>query len=248
MPLRAVIFDFDGVIANSEPLHLRAYQEVLAEIGVTLTSADYYARYLGYDDVGMFKAVASDRDQRLDDGELFKLITAKSERLDVWLGGADVVVPDAIDCVRRLAAALPLAIASGALLKEIEMILERVGLRDCFHAIVSADAGVRSKPAPDPYLRAVELLEASKHLEPRTKHQKPNTKHQAPSTQDRSLSCYVAIEDSRWGIESALAAGLHCVAVTQTYDQGELGHADLVVPNLSALTLDMLRDLCDRDR
>ena len=247
MPLRAVIFDFDGVIANSEPLHLRAYQEVLAEIDITLTSADYYARYLGYNDVGVFKAVASDRGQGLDDGELCKLITAKSERLEALLGGADVIVPDAIDCVRRLAAALPLAIASGALLKEIEMILKWVGLRDCFHAIVSADAGIRSKPAPDPYLRAVELLEASKNLEPRTKHQKPSTRHQTPSIKHRSLSCYVAIEDSRWGIESALAAGLRCVAVTQTYDPDELRQADLVVPNLSGLTLEMLRDLCDKD-
>ena len=241
MPLRAVIFDFDGVIANSEPLHLRAYQEVLAEIGITLTSADYYAQYLGYDDVGVFKAVTGDRDQELNDEELRELITAKSERFGLLLNSADVIVPDAVACVRGLAAELPLAIASGALLKEIEAIVARAGLRDCFRAIVSADAGVRSKPAPDPYLRAVELLEAHTSDRPQ------RTSHSAPRAQQRARSCYVAIEDSRWGIESAQAAGLCCVAVAQTYGPDELARADLVVPNLSAVTVDVLRGLCGRD-
>ena len=240
MSLKAVIFDFDGVIANSEPLHLRAYQEVLTRIGITLTATDYYARYLGYDDYGVFEALGSERGGTPSGNVLGELIAEKSRRFQVLLGSSDVIFPGAAECVRRFAAEVPLAIASGAWLTEIEAILERAGLRDCFAAIVSADDEIRSKPAPDPYLRAVELLELdpSQNLEPST------TRH-AP--RNRSLSCYVAVEDSRWGLDSARAAGLRCVAVAQTYRPEELEGADLVVPNLSALTLDALRDLCGRD-
>ena len=242
MSLKAVIFDFDGVIANSEPLHLRAYQEVLTRIGITLTATDYYARYLGYDDCGVFEALGSERGGTPSGNALGELIAEKSRRFQVLLGSSDVIFPGAAECVRRLAAEVPLAIASGAWLTEIEAILERAGLRDCFAAIVSADDEIPSKPSPDPYLRAVELLELdpSQDLEPRTT-------RQAPSTRNRSLSCYVAVEDSRWGLDSARAAGLRCVAVAQTYRPEELDVADLVVPNLSALTLDTLRDLCGRD-
>ena len=240
MSPKAVIFDFDGVIANSERLHLRAYQEVLTRIGITLTATDYYARYLGYDDYGVFEALGSERGGTPSGNVLGELIAEKSRRFQVLLGSSDVIFPGAAECVRRLAAEVPLAIASGAWLTEIEAILERAGLRDCFAAIVSADDELRSKPAPDPYLRAVELLELdpSQNLEPST------TRH-AP--RNRSLSCYVAVEDSRWGLDSARAAGLRCVAVAQTYRPEELEGADLVVPNLSALTLDTLRDLCGRD-
>ena len=241
MSLKAVIFDFDGVIANSEPLHLRAYQEVLTRIGITLTATDYYARYLGYDDCGVFEALGSERGETPRGKALGELIAEKSRRFQVLLGSSNVIFPGAAECVRRLAAEVPLAIASGAWLTEIEAVLERAGLRDCFAAIVSADDEIPSKPAPDPYLRAVELLglDPSQKLEPRTRH--------APRTRNPSLSCYVAVEDSRWGLASARAAGLRCVAVAQTYRPEELDSADLVVPNLSALTLDALRDLCGRD-
>ncbi len=242
MSLKAVIFDFDGVIANSEPLHLRAYQEVLTRIGITLTATDYYARYLGYDDCGVFEALASERGGTPSGNALGELIAEKSRRFEALLHSSDVIFPGAADCVRRLAAEVPLAIASGAWLTEIEAILEGAGLRDCFAAIVSADEDIRSKPAPDPYLRAVELLE----LDPSQKLE-PSTTRQAPRTRNRSLSCYVAVEDSPWGLDSARAAGLRCVAVAQTYRPEKLDGADLVVPNLSALTVDALRDLCGRD-
>jgi sugar-phosphatase len=123
---------------------------------------------------------------------------------------------------------VPIAIASGALSHEIEDVLDRTGLRSCFAAIVGADHTERSKPAPDPYIEAFARLQvsASRALLPgRT----------------------VAIEDSRWGLESARAAGLRCVAVTNTYSASELdAHADLVVPGLSAMRLDVLDELCGR--
>ena len=87
MPLRAIIFDFDGVIANSEPLHLRAYQDVLASEGLTLDEAEYYARYLGHDDAGAFKAFGADRGRVWTAGELERLIVRKAQRLEVTRAG-----------------------------------------------------------------------------------------------------------------------------------------------------------------
>ena len=241
MSLRAVIFDFDGVIANSEPFHLRSYQEVLANAGITLTSTNYYDRYLGYDDVGVFRMVMRDLNRELDDEDLREFIVEKYERFNVLINNENTIIPEAVTCVRHLAKELPLAIASGALLKEIEPIIKKAGIQDCFKTIVSADAGIPSKPAPDPYLRAVELLEThrSKRFE--------QTSHTESRTQQSINSHYVAIEDSHWGIESAISAGLRCVAVTQTYGPTQLGRADLIVPDLSVLTVAMLRDLCRRN-
>ena len=65
-PLQAIVFDFDGVIANSEPLHLLAFQQTLAEDGMELSASDYYTRYLGYDDVGMFEALGRDRGMSME--------------------------------------------------------------------------------------------------------------------------------------------------------------------------------------
>ena len=93
------------------------------------------------------------------------------------------IVPDAVACVRGLAAELPLAIASGALLKEIEAIVARAGLRDCFRAIVSADAGVRSKPAPRPV--------SARRGAPRGPHVGQTPTHVTLRTQSSATSAFV---------------------------------------------------------
>ncbi len=147
-PLRGVVFDFDGVIADTEPLHLGAYQDVLADTSMTLETQDYYDRYLGYDDVGVFTALSRDQRVPLDDETLKRLIDAKGQRFDARVRGSSVLFPGAASCVSRLAEVLPLAIASGALHHEIEAILTSADLRRHFRAIVAADDVARSKPAP----------------------------------------------------------------------------------------------------
>jgi HAD superfamily hydrolase (TIGR01509 family) len=224
--LAAVVFDFDGVIADSEPLHLRTYQEVLGEFDLTLDPRDYYERYLGFDDAGVFRALAEDRGLRFTAQTLDALIARKAERLQALLGGAEALFPGAADCVRRCATAVPLAIASGALRPEIEHVLGAAGLRACFRAIVASGDTAKSKPAPDPYLRAVALLEADRSIRPAV-----------------NGAGSVAIEDSRWGIESAHAAGLRCIAVTHTYPPEGLRQADLIVRSLGEVTVEGLRRL-----
>jgi beta-phosphoglucomutase len=216
--IAAVVFDFDGVIADSEPLHLRALQEVIAPLGITLERAEYYSRYLGYDDVGAFRAIAADRGVALDDAGIRGLIAGKSKVYQSLLAGGGVLYSGAAACVERMAASLPLGIASGALRHEIEAILRAGSLDRYFRFIVSSGDTAAGKPAPDPYLRAAAL-------------------HGVPA------SACVAIEDSRWGIESARAAGMKCVGITHTYPASELAAADAIVDRLEALTPDFVRSI-----
>jgi HAD superfamily hydrolase (TIGR01509 family) len=226
MPLRAIVFDFDGVIANSEPLHFRGYRDTLAEVGIPLAEADYYAHYLGFDDVGAFEAIGRTHGAAWNDARIRALVARKAVRLEELERDVSVLFPGAADAVRRAAAAVPIAIASGARGEEIRRVLIREGLIACFTVIVAAEDTPASKPAPDPYLRALALLgSAGGHrLTPE--------------------DC-VAIEDSHWGLESARAAGLRTVAVTNTYTAETLT-ADLTIRSLEVMDLDLLTRLCPR--
>jgi beta-phosphoglucomutase len=219
--LQAIVFDFDGVIADSEPLHLRAFQQTLAEGRIELSGRDYYSRYLGYDDVGLLQALAADRGIPMSDRD----ITALVARLQELMRTDHVLFPGALDFIRAAAAAVPIAIASGALKHEIEEIIDAAGISHLFGAIVASGDTPQSKPSPAPYLLAFERLchASGRDLDPR-----------------RS----VAIEDSRWGLESARRAGLRCVGVTNSYPAAELDGAELIVDGLSALTLAALDELC----
>src|SRR3954468_16795840 len=160
--LRAIVFDFDGVIANSEPLHYRAYRDVLAEQGITLTEADYYAEYLGFDDVGAFVAVGARHAIAWSATQITDLVARKAVLLEALERDTSVLFPGAADAIRRASAALPIAIASGARGEEIRRVLDGAGLTACFAGIVAAEATPVSKPAPDPYLRALAMLRATR--------------------------------------------------------------------------------------
>jgi len=224
--LHAIVFDFDGVIADSERLHLRSYQEILAPQGIKISTEDYLQKYLGYDDVGVFKAVGRDYDVAMDAQRVSELIAAKGEKYESLAAAGEMLFPGAADFIRAAAARVPIAIASGALTHEIEEVLERSGLLPLFPVIVGADQTQRSKPHPDPYQTAFNRLRTH-------------------SGRDLVAWRTVAIEDSRWGLVSAREAGLRCVAVATTYSEAEVRpDAELVVAGLHALTLDALDALC----
>ncbi len=224
MSLRAIVFDFDGVLANSEPLHFAAFRDVLASRRVDLAEQDYYARYLGFDDVGVFKAVGADCRIAWSEREVAELVGDKALRLEELERGTSVLFAGAADTIRRAAAVVPIAIASGALGPEIRRVLRHAGLIEQFTAIVAAEDTPASKPAPDPYVRAVALL-----------------REKLSGAPLRASEC-AAIEDSRWGLDSARAAGLRTVAVTSSYDARELQpYADLVIDSIASLNLDDLR-------
>ena len=209
--IAAIVFDFDGVLADSEPLHLRAYQDVLEPLGISLPREEYYASYLGYDDEGAFRAIAAARRWPLDEAQLRELIAAKARVYDEILASGDVFYPGATACIARLAAQFPLGIASGALKHEIETLLAASRLAHHFRFVVASGDTAASKPAPDPYRRAAEL-------------------HGLPPGE-----C-LAIEDSRWGIASAKTAGLWCIGIANTYPVAELLEADAVISSLDEFT------------
>lgn len=222
--IRAVVFDFDGVLANSEPLHFLAFRDIAAREGVTLTEAAYYTRYLGFDDAGAFRAMAADSGVKWDERQVAELIERKAERLEMLECGVSVLFPGARDAIERMSALGPVAIASGALRHEILRVLEREHLNAYFAAVVSAEDTPASKPDPAPYLRAVGLL-ATHWGEPL-----------------EAGEC-VAVEDSRWGLQSARQAGLHTIAVTHSYRADELGEADAIIGHLDMLTRELLKSL-----
>jgi beta-phosphoglucomutase-like phosphatase (HAD superfamily) len=210
----AVIFDFDGVIADSEPLHFRAYREVVASEGVDLSERQYYDRYLGFDDVGSFEAIARDVGIVWDGAKIRDLIERKAELMEALERDVSVLFPGAGAVVRRTASAVPIAIASGALGHEIRRVLDREGLTRYFSVIVAAEDTPVSKPAPDPYLCAVSRLSSSTGfpIEP---------------------SNCLALEDSIQGLQSARRAGLRTVGVAHTYPRKSLiSHADMVISTI----------------
>jgi beta-phosphoglucomutase len=219
--LKAIVFDFDGVIANSEPLHFQGFRDVLAEASIALTESDYYARLLGFDDVGVFQAVGRERGAGWTPADIRSLVARKARRLEELERDVSVLFPGAADAIARAASLVPIAIASGALGAEIRRVLDRERLTSHFTTIVSAEDTPVSKPAPDPYLRAVAQLSSAVG---------------APL----DAGACVAIEDSRWGLESARAAGLRTIGVTSSYSASELAGADLVVSGLAALDIERL--------
>src|SRR4051812_31219974 len=115
MAVKAVVFDFDGVLADSEPLHLKAYQALLEPQGIHLDRTTYCERYLGYDDEGALMKIAEDNGLLLGDEEIEMLVVEKGRVFADLVGRRDVLYAGAADCVRRLASAYPVGIASGAL-------------------------------------------------------------------------------------------------------------------------------------
>ena len=223
--LDAVIFDFDGVIANSEPLHFEAFGRTLADEGFSLTREDYYARYLGFDDVGAFDAVARDAGRPLTPEAIRTLVATKGRHMQSLMHGPEVLFPGAVAFIRACAAEVPVAICSGALRHEIVEILDAAELRAVVPTVVASGDTPESKPSPAPYQLAFARLNSASGGRLRA---------------DRT----VAIEDSRWGLESARGAGLRLVGVTNSYGAEALPGAELVVSGLDTLTLSMLDEVC----
>jgi len=216
--LDALIFDFDGVVVDSEPVHLAAFQEILTLEGITMTHDDYYEKYLGFDDFDCFKAVAADNDMAFTDAKVRQLTAAKTQLvLDAFqtsvraLGGA-------VELIRQAASSgLPMAICSGSLRQEIELASEAIGVRDCFQVIVAAEDVHKGKPDPEGYRLA--LLQLSRYV---------------PDGPEPSKT--VVIEDSPAGIEAAGALGIKVLAVSTSYPASQLTAADRIIESLAEVT------------
>jgi HAD superfamily hydrolase (TIGR01509 family) len=225
--LRAVLFDFDGVLADSEPLHLEMFQKILQEEGISLSREDYYQKYLGLDDRGCFAQVFRNSGRTLGDTQMMDLVRRKNRDFLAHVRGRPFLMPGAAEAVGLLKGRYFLTIVSGALRSEIQAVLEGAGLERAFHAIVAAEDVERGKPDPEGFLSAIRLL---------------NRDFVPPAEILLPAEC-LAIEDSPWGIEAAKSAGVKCLGLTTSYDASRLGGADLVAADLGSVIWDKVEGL-----
>jgi beta-phosphoglucomutase len=210
----AILFDFDGVIVNSEPLHLLAFQEVLRAEKIELPAAEYYDELIGFDDRGAFQHLFKSRKIALEPKDLLRLLTRKGEMtMELILRRQYQPLPGVEEFVRGLWRHYPLAICSGARRGEIEAMLEGVRLRDCFPTIVAAEDVKVGKPDPMGYLLAAKLVgrRIGRELKPG--------------------DCLI-IEDAPSVIQSVRAAGFTVLGVATSYPHEKLAAAHQVVDSL----------------
>lgn len=226
---RAVLFDFNGILVDDEPIHLEMFQRVLAEEGISLTAEDYYARYLGLDDRGCFAAVLAAAGREPTVPRLMRLIARKSSYYQERVHQRGYpFFPGAVELVEEQAAAgRMLGVVTGALRDEVEDGLRQAGLRERFKVLVTAEDVSEGKPDPEGYLRALEALNSVPPFPARLIHP-----HEV-----------LAVEDSPAGLAAAGGAGLTTLGVGHTYPVDRLRSATAVVPRLEGWTLARLEEL-----
>ena len=215
----AVIFDFDGVIADTEPLHFDAFRKVLEPLGIRFTWPEYVEEYMGFDDRDAFREAFRAHGRTLDALRLSVLVDAKSRVFQGILRAGVAAYPGTVAMIESLhASGVPLAICSGALRADIDPVLDRLGIASRFLHVVTADDVRKGKPDPEGYLLAYRKLSLSRP---------------ALSAPGRCL----AIEDTPAGVEAAKRAGLSVLAVTNSHAAEDLFAADYVTGSLAHLRL-----------
>ena len=226
--LRAIIFDFDGIIVNSEPLIVKLTQQMAALEGWTLTEEEYYCDYLALDDRGIVEHLFRTHARTLDRARRDELIEWKTRVYWEAIQDGLPSFPDAVEFVRKVGAQFPLAIASGSLRSEIVHLLDKFGLRDSFAVMVSADDVSHSKPDPETFLKAFEGLSLAAF--------NPSARH----TPLHAAECLV-IEDAAAGVKAAHAAGMKCMAIAHSLSREGLRHADWVFGNFGEVDFEKVR-------
>ena len=214
----AVLFDFDGILVDSEPMHHRAFTEILDPLGMGFPWKEYVEIYLGFDDRDAFREAFRAKGIALDEENLAKLVAAKSRAFQDGIRNGVTAYPGAVPVIESLhAAGRPLALCSGALRSDIDPILAQLGVARCFDVIVSADDVRRSKPDPESYALAFARLS-----------DRYTTLLTVPEKS-------IAVEDTPAGIRSAKGAGLRVLAITNSYGAGELAEADWIADSLESV-------------
>lgn len=238
--LRAVIFDFDGVITDSEILHLHTFNQVLAPYGIEIATRDYYKDYLGLTDFDCFKLLVDKGLLELDVQGIENLIRQKNQTYQELARTEGKIIKGVCDLLQTLKQYnIPMAICSGSLLPEIELILKEAQLESYFEVIVSAEQIRKGKPEPEGFLLTLRKLNEVIGFA-----KEPQNGDSGKSQSPIAGNQCVVVEDSHWGLEAARAAGMHTIAVTNSYDAEQLALAEKVVDNLSQLSINGLQELC----
>ena len=227
--ISAIFFDFNGVIIDDERIHLKAYREVFAAEGISLTDEEYYP-CLGMDDVAFVRAAYQRSNKPLDDETMRRLIKREHELHRQFIKEDLPVSSGVVAFIKEAARHYSLGIVSMAEREEIDHVLNLAHINGQFSVFVTAQPGLKHKPAPDCYLRALEVLNQQRLAE-----------RKLPVLANECL----VIEDAPPGIESARTAGMHTIGVTSTVSASELrsANAEVVTPRLSDWNADAVRHL-----
>jgi HAD superfamily hydrolase (TIGR01509 family) len=225
--LRALLFDFNGVLVNDEPIHLKMMQRALAQEGIELSEADYYERLVGFDDRGCFGALRAGAGERPEPARDMRRVARKAAFYQEAIHRDGYpFFPGACDLVRDAAGAgMTLALVSGALREEVEQALRQERLRTLFKTVITAEDVAEGKPDPEGYRRALNELNSQPPLPERLFHP-----HEV-----------LAIEDTASGLRAARGAGFTTLGVAQTHAERNLTEADFTVAGLAGLDSNTLR-------
>lgn len=211
--IKAVIFDFDGIIADTENLHFASYQEILEPKGLGFTYEEYSDNYMAFDALGCIRQRLTDEGRHADDATIRAWAHEKNLAYETILATTYVpALPGALDAISQAAVRGPVAICTGAVLMDIAPLLKAYQLETLVSAVVTADDVAISKPDPESYALACKRLA------------------QNPA------DC-LAIEDTPGGLRSARGAGCQTLGVTTTHTEAQLSpYADQVISTLEGWT------------
>ncbi|HLO42438.1 MAG TPA: HAD family phosphatase [Phycisphaerales bacterium] len=214
-----LVFDFDGVVVDSEPLHEAALLGAVRALGMDFSHQRYVEEYIGYDDRDVLRAVSRDCGITVSTADAERFHDLKKHAfLEVIEQGGVKPFPGSVELIKAAADRLPIAVCSGARLHEILPILDRLGVQRLFKTIVAADDVERSKPDPAPYLLTARRL-------------------------GLSPARLVAIEDTPTGVESAISAGYRVAGVAHSVGVEQLGRATRAFRTIADLSLEILMAL-----
>ncbi|OUX37030.1 MAG: hypothetical protein CBE26_04190 [Kiritimatiellaceae bacterium TMED266] len=218
--LQAVIFDFDGIIVDSEPWHHQAFNETLKDDQIQIDWETYQEIYIGFDDRDALKTAYKKAHKRLSSKKLNELIEQKAIIFEDYAStGKLTPFPGVIELIKSIPVRVPVGLCSGALRSDIEPIILAQKIKSSFKTIVTAEDTAKSKPDPAPYLKALNNLEI------------------------KEPSNTVAIEDTPAGIRSAKEAGMKVLAVTNSFSAQYLTEADAVANTLEQVNRKTLEDM-----
>lgn len=218
MKQTGVLFDYNGVIVDDEAIHERAYKLALRDYGIELTGQLHRQHIQGrtaLEGLGKIKELFPDKLKEVTAGQLLR---AKIEHYKRETAGQDIFYADARQALETLSSEYKIGLVTSAVRELVEPYLDRKGLKHYFNAIVAADDVKAGKPDPEPYRRAAAAI-------------------------GLPAANIVAVEDTSYGIQSAKAAGLKCIAVPHTHSREELAEADLIIPDLSFLSRAVVESL-----
>jgi len=206
--MKIIIFDFDGVILDSENSHFIAFNEGLKNLNINISEDEYYSKYISLDDRGVITNVVNDKNISVTNEEIDMIIKNKNDYFESRLIDNSKLFPGVEELIIQLSKNFVLSIGSGANRSEIIKTLKNNNIYDYFEIIVSANEVNNPKPNPETYNRVLDNI---------------NT--------DFNINEIIVIEDSPGGIEAAKSAGLKCIAITNTVDNKQLRKADIIVSN-----------------